>query len=241
MLEKTKGIILHQIKYNDSGIVAQLYTRNFGRQSFIIKGMRNKKAGKHSILFQPMFILDLVMYYKASREMQALKEFSVSYTPYDIHSNIKKRCVAIFLGEVLTSVLKEESPHEEMFDFIEESIIYFDRCKEGYANFHIAFLAGLSSFLGFEPGPRTNRDDAFFDMTNGNFVPLPPVHGNYANAEISNILAAFFITSYDMISTITLTGAQRNDVVETLIRYYSLHLPGLRKINSLEVLKEVFR
>lgn len=241
MLEKTKGIILRQIKYNDSGIVAQLYTRNFGRQSFIIKGMRNKKAGKHNILFQPMFILDLVMYYKASREMQALKEFSVSYTPYDIHSNIKKSCVAIFLGEVLTSVLKEESPHEEMFDFIEESIIYFDRCKEGYANFHIAFLAGLSSFLGFEPGPRTNRDDAFFDMTNGNFVPLPPVHGNYANAEISNILADFFITSYDMISTITLTGAQRNDVVETLIRFYSLHLPGLRKINSLEVLKEVFR
>ena len=62
---------------------------------------------------------------------------------------LKKSCVAIFLGEVLTSVLKEESPHEEMFDYIEESIIYFDNCKEGYANFHIAFLAGLSSFLGF--------------------------------------------------------------------------------------------
>ena len=154
MLEKTRGIILHQIKYTDSGIVAQMYTRKFGRQSFLIKGMRNRKTGKHNILFQPMFILDLEMYYKPSREMQILKEFSVSFTPYDIYSNIKKSCVAIFLGEVLTSVLKEESPHEEMFDYIEESIIYFDKCKEGYANFHIAFLAGLSSFLGFEPGPR---------------------------------------------------------------------------------------
>ena len=151
MLEKTRGIILHQIKYTDSGIVAQLYTRKFGRQSFLIKGMRNKKTGKHNILFQPMFILDLEMYYKASREMQVLKEFSVSYAPYEIHSNIKKSCVAIFLGEVLTSVLKEESPHEEMFDYIEESIVYFDSCKDNYANFHIAFLAGLSSFLGFEP------------------------------------------------------------------------------------------
>ena len=77
-----------------------------------------------------MFILDLEMYYKASREMQTLKEFSVSFTPYDIYSNIKKSCVAIFLGEVLTSVLKEESPHEEMFDYIEESIIYFDSAKK---------------------------------------------------------------------------------------------------------------
>ena len=240
MLEKTRGIILNQIKYTDSGIVARLYTRKFGRQSFLIKGMRNKKAGKHNILFQPMFILDLEMYYKASREMQVLKEFSVSFTPYDIHSNIKKSCVAIFLGEVLTSVLKEESPHEELFDYIEDSIIYFERCKEGFANFHIAFLAGLSSFLGFEPGVRTNADDSFFDMMNGTFVPIPPVHGNYANEEVSNILAHFFVASNDTVSNITLTGSLRNEVLETLVRYYSLHLPGLKKINSLEVLKEVF-
>ena len=240
MLEKTRGIILSQIKYTDSGIVARLYTRNFGRQSFLIRGMRNKKAGKHNILFQPMFILDLEMNYKASREMQTLKEFSVSFTPFDIYSNIKKSCVAIFLGEVLTSVLKEESPHEEMFDYIEESIKYFDSSREGYANFHIAFLAGLSSFLGFEPGPRNNADDAFFDMTNGIFVPLPPLNGNYANENISNKLAEFFVAYYDTVANIALTGTLRNEVLDTLVRYYALHLPGLKKIKSLEVLKEVF-
>jgi DNA repair protein RecO (recombination protein O) len=240
MLEKTRGIILHQIKYTDSGIVAQLYTRKFGRQSFLIRGMRNRKAGKHNILFQPMFILDLEMYYKASREMQVLKEFSVSFTPYDIYSDIKKSCVAIFLGEILTSVLKEESPHEEMFDYIEESIVYFDKSREGFANFHLAFLAGLSSFLGFEPAPKTSADDQFFDMANGIFVTVPPVHGNYANTEISGILADIFASSYDSISKITLNGILRNEVLETLVRYYSLHLPGLKKINSLEVLKVVF-
>ena len=61
MLEKTRGIILSQIKYSDSGIIARLYTRKFGRQSFLIRGMRNKKSGKHNILFQPMFILELEM------------------------------------------------------------------------------------------------------------------------------------------------------------------------------------
>jgi DNA repair protein RecO (recombination protein O) len=196
MLEKTRGIILNQIKYTDSGIVARVYTRKFGRQSFLIKGMRNRKAGKHNILFQPMFILDLEMHFKASREMQVLKEFSVFFTPYNIHSNIKKSCVAIFLSEVLISVLKEESPYPEMFDYIEESIIYFDRCIEGYANFHISFLAGLSSYLGFEPGQRTNKSDIFFDMKNGRFVTIPPVDGNYANEAVSDILADFFMASF---------------------------------------------
>ena len=202
--------------------------------------MRNKKTGKHNILFQPMFILDLELYYKSTREMQSLKEFSVFFTPFDIYANIKKSSVAIFLGEVLTSVLKEESPHEEMFDFIEESIVYFDQCSEGYANFHIAFLAGLSSFLGFEPGQRADREEKFFDMVNGVFVPIPPVHGNYANEEITDILADFFVASYDSIKNISLTGKTRNDVLETLVKFYSLHLPGLKKIKSLEVLKEVF-
>lgn len=240
MLDKTRGIILHQIKYTDSGIVVQMYTRKFGRQSFLIKGMRNKKTGKHNILFQPMFILDLELYYKPTREMQSLKEFSVFFTPFNIYADIKKSSVAIFLGEVLTSVLKEESPHEEMFDFIQESIVYFDRSTDGYANFHIAFLAGLTSYLGFEPGQRADSTGKFFDMLNGGFVPIPPVHGNYANEEITDILADFFIASYDSIKTISLTGKMRNDVLETLMKFYSLHLPGLKKIKSLEVLKEVF-
>ena len=240
MIEKTRGIILNQIKYTDSGIIARLYTRKFGRQSFLIRGMRNRKAGKHNILFQPMYILDLEISYKESREMNVLKEFSVSYSPYEIYSDIKKSSVAIFLGEVLTSVLREESSHEEMYDYIEKSIIFFDRCREDYANFHIAFLAGLSSFLGFEPGIRENENDSFFDMSNGIFVPLPPVHGNYANPDVSGILAQVFLASYESISKITLNGAMRNEVLDTLLRYYSLHLSGLKKINSLEILKEVF-
>ncbi|MCJ7446661.1 MAG: DNA repair protein RecO [Bacteroidales bacterium] len=241
MIDKTRAIVLHQLKYSDSGIIAHLYTRKFGRQSFLIKGMRNKKAGKHNVLFQPMVILDLVMYYKESRAIQVIKEFNVSYIPADIHNNIKKSCIAIFLGEVLTSVLREESQNEVLFDFIEKAIIYFDGCRESFANFHIAFLAGLSSFLGFEPGLKAGQNDLYFDMLNGIFVPQPPLHGNFANEEISKILAAFFISSYDRINKIILTGALRNEVLDVIIKYYSLHLPGLKKINSLEVLKEVFR
>jgi DNA repair protein RecO (recombination protein O) len=240
MVDKTGAIVLHQLKYTDSGIIVQVYTRKFGRLSFLIKGMRNKKAGKHNVHFQPLSILDLVIYFKESRGMQVLKEFSVLYSPADIQSNIKKSCIAIFLGEVLTSVLREESPHEELFDYINDSIRYFDECREGFLNFHIAFLSGLSAFLGFEPGKRDDPENAFFDMVNGIFVQLPPVHGNYAAADVSDILSRFFITSWDAMDNITLSGSKRNEVLETLLRYYSLHLPGLKKINSLEILKEVF-
>lgn len=240
MLEKTKGIVLHQIKYTDSGIVAQVYTLKFGRQSFLIRGMRNRKAGRHNILFQPLFILDLDIRYRESREMNVLREFSVSYSPHDIYNDIRKSTVAIFLGEVLTTVLREQSPHEELFEYIENAVLYFDSCREGFSNFHIAFLAGLSSFLGFEPGTRARQEDKYFDIENGTFMPSPPLHGSYADPEVSEILGRVFGASFDSIGGIPMTGAVRNEVLDTLLRYYSFHLNGLRHIKSIGVLKEVF-
>jgi len=41
--------------------------------------------------------------------------------------------------------------------------------------------------------------------------------------------------------SIRLSGEVRNKVLDTIIRYYSVHLPGLKKINSLDIMKEIFR
>ena len=240
MLENTTGIILHQIKYTDSGNIAQIFTKKFGRQSFLIRGIRNKRQGKQNVHLQPLSIIDIVLYYKESRGMQTLKEYSVSFLPADIYNNIVKTSMALFLGEVLTTVLREESPQEDLFEFIRDSVIYLDRLDEGYSNFHIAFLCGLSSFLGIEPGRKPEDESCFFDLTNGSFLQVRPSHGNYADTEMAGILSGFFNSSWDNMNKITLSGSMRNEVLSVLLKYYSTHLPALKKINSLDVLKEVF-
>ena len=241
MLEKTKCIALNPVKYSDSSIIARLYSKEYGRISIMIKGVNSRKKGKRSILFQPLFVLDLEIYYKASRELQIMKESTVSFAPYNIYSDVKKSCVAMFLSEVLTSVLREESPNVELFNFIEESTKYYDQSGDGFANFHLAFLAGLSSFLGFEPRKKVNDSQIFFDMKNGSFTEMPPVHGYYSNIENSSILARIFASSFDNVKNIALTGKQRNEILDDLLSYYNLHLSGLTSVKSLEVLKEIFR
>ena len=77
-------------------------------------------------------------------------------------------------------------------------------------------------------------------MKNGNFVSLPPVHGQYSKPENSAILAAFFASSYENVKKIPLTGEQRNEVLDDLLKYFYIHLPGLARIKSLDILKEVF-
>jgi len=240
MLEKTSGIVLNQIKHTDSGIVVQVFTQKYGRQSYIIKGIRNKKSGKHASFFRPLTILDLVVYYKESRSMQSVKEITVEYAPADIYTNVLKSSIAMFISEVMTSVLREEGQHEELFDFIKGAIVYLDERKESFSNFHIAFLAALCSFIGFEPGRKTDSENRTFDMVNGTFVAIPPSHGVYSDIEVSGILARFFSSSWDEMNQISLTGHLRNEVLSELLRYYSVHMPSLKKINSISILKEVF-
>ncbi len=240
MLHKTKGIILHQVKYTDSGVIVQFYTRDFGRQAVLIKGMRSRKSGRHNALFQPMFILDLVIYYKESREVQMLKDFCVAHSPAQIYADVRKSCIAMFLSEILTSVLREESPNHELFDYLENSIRYLDECDQGYSNFHIAFLIGLTGYLGIEPGRRDDPSKKYFDLMNGNFLHHPPTHPEYCEPHISEILASFFSVSFDGMTRIPMTGQLRNEVLETIIKYYGIHLPGLRRVNSIALMREIF-
>lgn len=238
LLEKTRAIVLHQIKYSDSAIIVHLFTRKFGRLPVMIRGVRNKKSGRHAVMFQPMYILDLELYYKTSREIQLLKEFSMPFPPAGVSSDIKKSVSAMFLGEVLSLIIREESPNELMFDFIENSVRWFNEC-ENCLNFHISFLAGLSSYLGFEPAKRRDPDQVYFNLRNGNFMRVPPPHSDFAPESVSSFLYLFFGLSYSEAGKITLSGKQRNEILETMVKYYSHHL-SLRRINSLDVLREVF-
>lgn len=240
MLEKTKGIVLHSIKYSDSGIVVSLYTSKFGRLSVLIRGIGRKKTGKHNMIFQPLFMLEMEIYYKSSREIQLLKEYSLIQPSYSLISDIRKSSVAIFLGEVLSSVIGEEAPNAGMFEYIEDSVLWFEAAKDDYANFHIAFLTGLTRYLGIEPLKRYDKNEIIFDMRNGRFVQSPPSNGDYANENVSAIISDFLNSTPFEAGKISLSGKQRNEVLETLMKYYSIHLPSLKKINSLEILKEVF-
>jgi len=239
VIRKTKGIVIHNVKYGESGFVVRFYTKDHGRLTVLVKGT-GKKQGKRHNLLQPLSILDLEIYFRETRELHNLKEFNQDYIPLTLYTDIRKTSVILFLSELLNAVLNEENPNAELFDYIERSIVFFDSSRKGYANFHIAFLSGLINFLGFEPSLRVDASCRYFDLLEGIFIPVPPLHGNYATPEISNVLSDFFSSSFEDSLAIPLTGKQRNEVLEILVKYFSIHLPGIKTIKSLDVLKEVF-
>jgi len=64
MLIKTRGIVLQQFKYLDSSLIVKIYTEELGLQSYMVKGSRSKKSTQKPAYFQPLSLIDLVVYHK---------------------------------------------------------------------------------------------------------------------------------------------------------------------------------
>jgi DNA repair protein RecO (recombination protein O) len=241
MLVTTEGIVLHSIKYGESSVIATIFTRDFGRQSYLVNAARSKKAQNKSSLLQPLFLVDMVAYQKQTRELHRIKELKSNQVYQNIPFNITKSSLAIFLAEVLYKSINEQESYPEMYDFIKNSLLYFDLMETGSSNFHLWFLFRLTEYLGFFPETNRVGFEGWFDMKKGAIVHFQPAHPFYANKEATEYLIKLSALKINELSEFVITRTMRDTLISILTDYYQLHFDNLGEIKSLNVLREVFR
>lgn len=241
MLVTTEGIVLHTIKYGESSVIATIYTNDFGRQSYLINAARSKKSKNKASLLQPLFLVDLVAYQKQSSELSRIKEIKSSQIYQELPLDIVKSTMAIFLAEVLYKSVNEQESYPEMFDFIKNSLLYFDLMDSGYSNFHLWFLLRLTEYLGFLPGMERKGFQNWFDMKKGEIVHFQPSHPFFVNKEDTEFLADLAVLKIHELDQYKIPRKIRDSLITSLVEYYHLHFDNLGEIKSLSVLREVFQ
>lgn len=241
MLEKTRGIFLHSVKYSETSIIAVIYTEAFGRRSFVVNGARGKKSNLRSVVFQPLYLLDLEIYFKEGREIHRLKDARISNPYSTIPFDIRKSSQVIFLSEILYKCLKEEEANPELFGFIYNSLIFLDQTEHGIANFHSWFLFKLTRFLGIYPNNENAAICNFFDLQKGRFVSHEPTHSQFADKYVTGLFARLFDADCESLQKLNYNQSDRKQVLMKLLEYYHIHFDNLGEIRSLPVLQEVLR
>ena len=240
MNHKTKGIVLHTYKYGDSSIVVHIYTEQFGRQAYLIKGAFGKKANIKANLFQTLNLLELEVYRKPGNELQKLKE-AINFPVYsNIPFNPIKGTISLFIAEMLFRVLREEEANARLYEFISNSFQLFDLETSNVADFHLIFLMQLTKFIGFYPLNNISEHDTIFDLMNGRFISQIPMHGYYLQNIEANTFSSLIDKSYSTMAEMKYTKETRINLLQNLIQYYKLHVSGMGNVKSLQVLKEVF-
>ncbi len=241
MLEKTRGIFLHAIKYSETSLIATIYTEAYGRQSFIISGMHGKNSSVKASSFQSLYLLDLELYYKAGRDIQRLKNARINNPYTSIPFDIRKSSQVFFLAEILYKCLREEEPNAGLFNFIYHSLTFLDLTDSGISNFHLWFLFKLTKFLGINPNDENSQISNFFDLQSAIFVSHEPLHNQFADKHSTSLLSRLFEVDFSTLETLEYTQNERRIVLEKLLEFYKIHFDNLGEIKSLGVLKEVLR
>lgn len=241
MLQKTKAVALHCIKYSDTAVIATLYTETSGRASFLVPVSRSRKAVVKPVLFQPLALVEVDFADRPHSALGRVKDARLFHPFSTLCTHPHKMPIALFLAEFLYRAVREESENRPLFAYIVHSIEWLDACREGFSNFHLVFLMRLTRFLGIYPNADDYREGDCFDLLNACFTPLrPEAHPYCLEPGEAARLRQLLRMDYGTMRLFSMSRAERARCLEVILDYYRLHLPDFPELKSLDVLRALF-
>jgi DNA repair protein RecO (recombination protein O) len=242
MISLTQGIVLKRIKYGDSSQIVHVFTKRFGLQSCIMKGLGKGKQGSRSgnLLF-PSSLIDLSIYYHEEKNIKLIKEVHPLVIYRTMGESVLKNCVAVFAMEVLQNLLISDDIQIELFDFCQQFLMALDEMPDNnIANFPLYFLIKTGQFSGYhllgeycETTPYINLQDGAFVSTENqqtkNIIPESiPIMSQLNKAE-----------SVEDILSVKMTNEMRKVVLNQFLLFFEIHFPHFRPLKSVAVMAEI--
>jgi DNA repair protein RecO (recombination protein O) len=240
MQEKTRGIVLYSNAYGDVYSITQIYTEEFGRIPYLTAKAKGKKTKVSRALFHALAVLDLEVDHRNLREIQRIKEAKPHISLNALLNDPVKRAISIFIAELMNKLIGEVQPNKLLFEYLLQSIQILELTEKSCANFHLAFMIGLSRFLGFYPDVSTYKDGLFFDLQSGTFVLDRPVHPHFLPPNESSVVANLLRMTYGNMATFRFSRHERRIIIDHTLSYYRLHLTNFSDLKSVDILHEIF-
>lgn len=221
MLHNTQGIVLSFIKYRETSIICKIYTDKLGIQSYIVNGVR--KAGKNAMMafYQPLNVLDLIVYHKHNHSLHRIKDIKSAFPFHTIFLDPIKLAIGFFMAEIAYKTIKEGEVNEELFDFLKYSLLELDSKDDNYDNFHVEFLLLLAEHLGYKISSPEDLMPFNRHMSSSVYTHFETIIANGYNA--ANVIGTM----------------ERREMLDNLLSYYFAHTQSLTSINSIRILQSL--
>lgn len=220
------ALILNVRKHTGNNIVVDCYTKERGRMAFIYSFTKSNK--RHRAILSPMNWITFSISDSVKTPLARPKELQPLHLYKSIGNNPIKNLVMIFLSEIISNTIREEHSDQDMFNFFENALHYYDEQKDSYDNFHLSFLIGLTALLGISPpvGKFQTSDQAYnlwegkmsaIELEKFKLICLRPI--NYGHE-------------------IPLTGSERSEQLNIILDYLHHYAPGFKTPKSLALFRD---
>ena len=215
MKSKAELIVLNHTKFGENSIVLHTLSAEYGRRGFLVR-VSPKTA---MALFLPLNILQAEVTENPKSDLWFARNFA-SVSPLNgIRNNIHKNTMTLFMSEVLYRVVKDQSNEDGLAEWLKGQILTLDALESDFANFHLMFLLNLCSALGFDP----------------DIAGLAP----FADKQLKQV-EALLTRPFTEAMLLPLSGADRNAIAESILKYIEYHTESAVNVRSLAVLREIY-
>lgn len=243
------------VRHNDRHNVVSLYTRSRGRMAFLVPVGKSRQGKARNAVITNMACLTADINIRGGKELYHLGNPTPLRLWHGIYFNPVKNSLLFFITDFCNRLLRQSPPDAALWDFIYKSLEVLDSLPASrVANFHIAFLSQMLPFLGISPaveadsGRIRNRKAAdgllLFDMMSGTMIDPELPAGLQRRILLTPRESAFVPLlsriNYTNMHRYRLRGDERQEVIDGLLRYYSLHLPLPSSLPSLDILRDLF-
>ena len=210
-------------------------------QSYIINGVRSRKGAIRPSHLMPLNLLELECYHQQNKNLQRIKELHCTPPLHHLHFDVVKSAVAMFISEVVHRSIREEGQSDPaLFGFLFHMIEALDVYHESLANFPPYFLLRLSKHLGFLPkGSYDEASTPVFALHEGAFMPAAVHAAETVAPPLSQWISQLLYSRLEDIHEKSIPPGERRRLLDTLIRYYHLHMISFGELKSPRVLHEV--
>lgn len=239
MEEKLQAIVLNTIRHSDRHNVMSVYTSTRGRISFLVPANGGKTGRRRNAQLMPLSIVEITARIREGKELHTFTSVSPLVIYNDLYFNPMKNFVGLFIAEFLNHLLRDTLPDRKMWSYIANSLQLLDKTHGSIANFHIVFLYSLTTFCGIAPDVETYRENAFFDMQAGAYTMTMPSHRNFLHGRQARLPLLLARVNFINMHRWRLSRDERVKIIEGLLRYYEIHMPGFNSLRSLDILRQL--
>lgn len=230
-----EGIVLKSFKYQNSSLIGEIYTADYGLRTFIIKGLSSNKNTYKSIVFRPPQIVNFTAYLKNTKEINLLTDIEAKYMYKNIPSNVRKGTIALFYVEMFRNVVFDGDVHNDLYKYFKQTLIDLDTLH--FRSIHIIiFLHRLSQLIGIGLTLSEKQSGKYFDLLNAEFTDKIPRHSYSLNESDTAVLLKFLEHNG---SNADFTGREQKLLFKIFIQYYKLQIDSFTGLNSPEIINKV--
>ena len=236
-------VALRTIRHDDRTSILSAWSAERGRVAVAMPAGSGREAQRRRALTMPLSLFEAVDVTRSGRELLQLRDIRPAAVTSSLRAHPVKTALALFIADVLDSVLRTSAPDGRLSDFLFGAVRALDATSDAnaLANFHLWFLRALATLTGIAPDFGSWSPGAVFDMAEGLFRSTPPVHGRYllpADALGVRLLGRLTL---DNIRRVRLNRDTRRRLLDGTLDYFALHgaLSG-SGARSLDILKSLF-